>query len=117
MVNILLHTILEVTILLTIVHFVTIGIIQLGNTPSILLNNYYVDANDNVQIRDLNNAYFGNCIIYGSLTTEFSFDKNESGIFNYHFDHSLLKIDPNINTNTANFTSVIENDDLFSKIT
>ena len=84
---------------------------SIRNTPSILLNNYYVDANDNVQIRDLNNAYFGNCIIYGSLTTEFSFDKNESGIFNYHFDHSLLKIDPNINTNTANFTSIIKNDD------
>ena len=84
---------------------------SIRNTPSILLNNYYIDANDNVQIRDLNNAYFGNCIIYGSLTTEFSFDKNENGIFNYYFDHSLLKIDPNINTNNANFTSIIKNED------
>ena len=84
---------------------------SIRNTPSILLNNYYIDANDNVQIRDLNNAYFGNCIIYGSLTTEFSFDKNENGIFNYHFDHSLIKIDPNINTNNTNFTSIIKNED------
>ena len=84
---------------------------SIRNTPSILLNNYYVDANDNVQIRDLNNAYFGNCIIYGSLTTEVSFDKNENGMFDYYFENSLLKIDQSINTNTANFTNIIKNDD------
>ena len=82
---------------------------SIRNSPSILLNNYYLDAFDNVQIRDLNNAYFGNCIIYGSLSTELSFDNNENGIFNYQFDHSLLKIDPAINTNSSNFTSIIKN--------
>ena len=79
------------------------------NSPSILLNNYYVDSYDNTQIRDLNNAYFGNCIIYGSLTTEVSFDNHEDGLFNYNFDHSLIKIDPNINPNTNNYNNIVKN--------
>ena len=81
------------------------------NTPSILLNNYYYDSYDNIQIRDLNNAYFGNCIIYGSLSTEISFDNNENGQFNYTFDHSLIKIDPNINTSSNNYNNIIKNSD------
>tara|TARA_B110000438_G_scaffold26478_1_gene25217 strand:+ start:15009 stop:16472 length:1464 start_codon:yes stop_codon:yes gene_type:complete len=81
------------------------------NTPSILLNNYYVDINDNIQIRDLNNVYFGNCIIYGSLSTEISFDENINGDFFYTFDHSLIKIDPNINTSTNNYINIIKNSD------
>ena len=81
------------------------------NTPSILLNNYYYDNNENIQIRNLNNAYFGNCIIYGSLSTEISFDNNENGQFNFTFDHSLLKIDPNMNTLSNNYINIIKNSD------
>ena len=81
------------------------------NTPSILLNNYYYDSNENIQIRNLNNAYFGNCIIYGSLSTEISFDNNENGQFNFTFDHSLIKIDPNINTLSNNYINIIKNSD------
>ena len=81
------------------------------NTPSILLNNYYYDNNDNIQIRNLNNAYFGNCLIYGSLSTEISFDNNENGQFNFTFDHSLIRIDPNINTLSNNYINTIKNAD------
>ena len=84
---------------------------SIRSSPSILLNNYYVDAFDNIQIRDLNNVLFGNCIIYGSLTTEISFDKNNDGLFNYQFDHSIIKIDPSLNTNTSNFNNIIKNSD------
>ncbi|MBT5858895.1 MAG: hypothetical protein HOH88_03410 [Flavobacteriales bacterium] len=80
------------------------------NSPSILLNNYYEGADGNIYVRDLNNAYFGNCIIHGSLTTEISFQENEIGNFNYTFDHSLIKIDTtDVNTNTSNFINVIKN--------
>ena len=80
------------------------------NSPSILLNNYYEGADGNIYVRDLNNAYFGNCIIHGSLTTEISFQENEIGNFNYTFDHCLIKIDTtDINTNTSNFINVIKN--------
>ena len=63
-----------------------------------------------MNIRDLNSANFTNCIIDGSLTTEIEFRENSSGIFNYTFDHSLLKIDPNENTNTANYINIIKNE-------
>ncbi|MCX7697575.1 MAG: hypothetical protein N2Z72_07790 [Bacteroidales bacterium] len=61
-------------------------------TPAVLLNNYYKDINGNWQIRDLHQAYFGNCIIYGNLENEIGLDKFPSqGAFNYTFDHCLVK--------------------------
>ena len=80
------------------------------NTPSILLNNYYEASDGNIYIRDLNKAYFGNCIIDGNLTTEISFQENEIGDFNYTFDHCLLKIDPNEDTETSNYINIIKNE-------
>tara|TARA_B100000780_G_scaffold72072_1_gene48251 strand:- start:4660 stop:6117 length:1458 start_codon:yes stop_codon:yes gene_type:complete len=77
------------------------------NTPSILLNNYYEDIDGNIQIRELKNAYFGNCIIYGSLSTEVSFQKNNSGLYNYMFDHCLIKITED--TSSSNFNNCIIN--------
>ena len=80
------------------------------NTPSILLNNYYEGSDGNIYIRDLNKAYFGNCIIDGNLTTEISFQENKIGNFNYTFDHCLIKIDPNEDTETSNYINVIKNE-------
>ena len=80
------------------------------NTPSILLNNYYEASDGNIYIRDLNKAYFGNCIIDGNLTTEISFQENEIGDFNYTFDHCLIKIDPNEDTETSNYINIIKNE-------
>ena len=79
------------------------------NTPSILLNNYYEGSDGNIYIRDLNNAYFGNCIIDGNLSTEISFQENSIGNFNYTFDHCLLKIDPNEDTGTSDYINIIKN--------
>ena len=86
------------------------------STPSILLNNYYTDVQGNEQVRDLKNAYFGNCIIYGSLTTEISFQENNSGLFEYNFDHSLIKIAEDINTNNSFYNNSIFNIDPFETI-
>lgn len=80
------------------------------NTPSILLNNYYEDISGNIRVRELEKAYFGNCIIDGSLSTEISFQKNELGNFNYTFDHCLIKIDPNENTATNHYVDIIKNE-------
>ena len=79
------------------------------NTPSVLLNNYYEGSDGNIYIRDLNNAYFGNCIIDGNLSTEISFQENSIGNFNYTFDHCLLKIDPNEDTGTSDYINIIKN--------
>lgn len=79
------------------------------NTPSLLLNNFYEDINGITHIRDLKKADFINCIIDGNLSTEIELQENNGGLFNYSFDHSLVKIDPNTNTNTSHFIQIIKN--------
>jgi hypothetical protein len=79
------------------------------NTPSILLNNYYEGEDGNIYVRDLNEVNFTNCIIDGSLSTEVSFQEQELGLFNYSFDHCLLKLDPTIDTDSEHYKNVIIN--------
>ncbi len=79
------------------------------NTPSILLNNYYEGADGNIYIRNLESANFVNCIIDGALSSEISYQNNESGVFNYSFDHCLLKIDPTIDTENINYINILKN--------
>lgn len=68
-------------------------------TPSIALSNYYVDINGTTQIRNLDSAYFGNCIMYGNLDEEVGLDSSTfGGNFNFKFDHCLVKT----TLNTAN---------------
>jgi len=81
------------------------------NTPSILLNNFYEGANGNTYIRDLEEVYFGNCIIDGNLSTEISFQENQNGLFNFTFDHCLIKIDPETDTESANYINIQKNKD------
>ena len=78
-------------------------------TPSILLNNYYEGTDGNIYVRDLGEANFTNCIIEGSLSTEISFQEQESGQFNYNFNHCLIKIDPTINTDNVHYQNTIIN--------
>jgi len=80
------------------------------STSSILLNNYYEDSQGNINIRDLEKASFTNCIIYGNLSNEIEFQENSNGIFNFSFDHSLITIDPKVNTNNINYINIIKND-------
>ena len=42
-------------------------------------------------------------------SNEVSFQKDESGTFNYSFDHSLIKLDPTINTDNTHYENVIIN--------
>ncbi len=82
---------------------------QYGNrqTPALLLNNYYEDVDGNIQLRDLTNAYFGNCIIMGNLENEIGFDSDNGAMFKYKFDYSVLRIDPEVNTSDINFFNQI----------
>lgn len=62
------------------------------STPALVLNNYYKDVYGNYQIRDLVSAYFGNCIIYGSMEEELAFDKYiGGGLFNFTFENCMIK--------------------------
>lgn len=72
------------------------------STASILLNNFYEDINGTIQLRDLTQANFTNCILSGSLTHELDLQKDNSAEFNYNFNHCLLKIHPD--TNLSSFS-------------
>jgi hypothetical protein len=80
-------------------------------TPSILINNYYKDIYGTYQVRPLVNAVFGNCILYGNRENEIGIDAYPgSPVFNYKFDHCLLKIDPDISTtDLSHFEEIIKN--------
>lgn len=78
---------------------------------ALLLNNYYYDTLNKVQLRVLENAYFGNCAIYGDKDEEITLDKHSSGgIFNYQFDNCLLKTELDI-TETPFYNNCIKNKD------
>lgn len=66
---------------------------NIRNSPAVFLNNYYIDINKNIQIRDIHKAYFGNCIIYGNRQYEFEIDKDpaDNGILEYTIDHCIGK--------------------------
>ena len=64
--------------------------------PLLHISDYFILQNGDEQLiytGDLENAYFGDCIFYGSLENEILLDKypESSSLFNYNFDYSLLK--------------------------
>jgi len=78
-------------------------------TPAVAMKNYYEDAWGGIQVRPIDRAYFGNCILYGNKEYELVVDEHEDSKIPYQFDHSLLKVDPeafDLN-DQAHFTSII----------
>lgn len=82
---------------------------SIRHTPNLFLNNYYVDNQNNPQVFDMQ-AYFGNCINYGRNNEEFEIDKNDGAMFDYQFDHSLLKTQLDI-SNPDNYINCLKNED------
>ncbi len=80
-------------------------------TPLLALSNYYIDYTGATQIRDLDSAYFGNCIMYGNLEEEVGLDSaTTGGNFNFKFDHCLVKTLLNISS-TAHYNHINQNID------
>jgi hypothetical protein len=88
-------------------------------TPSVQIANYraYKDSNGNIIVdaRDIEEATFKNCIIYGDLNHEIivARDPNELGILNYTFDHCLTRMDETEYdyTKDPNFIAITNNKD------
>ena len=77
-------------------------------TPLLALNNYYTTSST-IFVRDLDSAYFGNCILYGDQEEEVVLDTLKvGGKFSYKFDHCILKTARNI-SNTAYYKNVYKN--------
>ncbi|MDD2548905.1 MAG: hypothetical protein PHD00_02285 [Bacteroidales bacterium] len=82
-------------------------------SPALLLWNYYIDHNNNVQPRDIVNAYFGNCIIYGSRNDEVSIIDEYDGQpvnaqLNYTFENCIVRIEQALDlTDETHFKNTI----------
>ncbi len=92
--------------------------------PALLLNNYYLyqhvkDGPILVEPRNLEQASFNNCIIYGSQDLEFEIDNSYKGqlvsaSMNYNFDHCILKVPNDYNiSDPAKFLNVTKDNPKF----
>jgi hypothetical protein len=61
--------------------------------PALLLNNFIIDAENNVFTNPLESANFTNCIIYGNDNPELLLEKETSDVFNFKFTNSLIRFD------------------------
>lgn len=82
-------------------------------TPSLGITNFYEDIYGQIQVRPVEKAYFGNCIVYGNRESELLISEHQESKIPYVFDHCLLKADPeeyDLN-DTAHFKNVINLED------
>lgn len=79
--------------------------------PVMLLNNYYKDKDENIISRDLDSAFFYNCIVYGDLSSgdELKLDQSPGATFKFKFHNSLLRT--TLNTSGPEYESVVVNAD------
>lgn len=71
--------------------------------PSVLLNNFIVDADNTTILTDLTEANFNNCIIYGNDNPEILLDEiqDDTVAFNFKFTNCLIRFDNSNNTFTG----------------
>jgi hypothetical protein len=82
---------------------------SLRQFPTVLVNNFftYIDnGSEIIETRDLTEANFTNCIIYGNNNIELLLDKVEGSAFNYNFKNNLIRF----NDFNNSFTSIVEYD-------
>lgn len=72
----------------TLVNFWTISFRQF---PSVLLNNFALDGDNNTITNPLEEANFTNCIIFGNDNPELILDADRSETFNFKFTNSLIR--------------------------
>lgn len=75
--------------------------IDTRTSPAVLLNNWYEVNSSLNNYRDLTQADFLNCIIYGDLANELALDSNVASPtqFNYYFQNCVIKT--NVNTSSV----------------
>jgi len=79
-------------------------------SPSLYISNYTYDSLGTKIPHDLVNAYFGNSIIYGTDQEETILAKIDAALFEFTFDHCLLKTTNNID-DPLHFISCFVNQD------
>jgi hypothetical protein len=83
-------------------------------SPVVRMSNYFYfqdEAGADVYLPADLNAKFTNCIVYGSLENELDRDRRNESLFNYTFDHCVMKLADTVNVETPSFINVIKNQD------
>ncbi len=80
------------------------------HAPAIYLSNFAYDSTAQQKSNPLSKAYFGNVILYGSNDEEIGLDSIATALFEYTFDHGILKTQLAA-TNPVRFISCIKNKD------
>jgi hypothetical protein len=96
-----------------------------NNWPSssqvaVLVNNYFIGATP--EVKNLTQATFNNCIIYGSFSNEMILNKKTGATFEYQFNNCLIKFDNTSNkytnhpeyqftTDPVHYNAIIQNKD------
>ena len=83
--------------------------IDIRNTPSLVLNDYYIDQDGNLQHRPFDEVFLGNTIIYGNNQEEIVFDLHEEDFTAYTFDHCLIRTQ--MDTSSPSFINTLVNQD------
>ncbi len=58
--------------------------------PSLVITNN-LTSNNSMYVSDLTNAYFGNCIIYGTMEDELGLSNDAAAEFNYKFENCIVR--------------------------
>ena len=77
---------------------------------ALYLSNYTSDTSGHITYNNLVNADFGNMIVYGTQDDEINFDAKGSALFNYTFDHCLLKTKKNTSNGSIFMNCIINKD-------
>jgi hypothetical protein len=85
---------------------------SLRQTPNLVLNNYYLDTNDQA-IPFQMETYFRNCINYGRNDEEMEFDLDTTAQVIYKFENCLLKTETDISANGSYTDCIVNEDPLF----
>ncbi len=94
------------------------------STPAVGLFNFFESSSGGIEIREIQDAYFGNCVIYGVNRNELEIVKVQGTTLNYRFNHLLLKAHEDAEersfdiTDSQRFTDVrINLDPVFEDVT
>jgi len=75
------------------------------STSSLVISNILVvedaSGNSTTYSGDLENAYFGNSIIYGNLNKEIELGNNNKNLFNYYLENCIIQVPDTFNTSNG----------------
>ncbi|MCB0396504.1 MAG: hypothetical protein KDD36_07610 [Flavobacteriales bacterium] len=87
---------------------------EVRQTALLGISNWYEDVDKKIQHRDLTQAYFGNCIIYGTQANEVDLSLKAGALSNYFFENCIMKVDGTVNINDgSHFQNITKVNPLF----